>query len=266
MAPVLEVVEVFRRHGEAYRQPHAGHLGRVERRVIGAIEPCRRRRLAAMSSIVRTAGWSVSPTTPAATGIARSARAWPAPSGWRAASRVAVGTVPPCPVHRLGRGGRDRLPEQGDSLCVVAFCTPGGITGIITPTSIASFLEADCRSMERVGWPAGQTTPRQAQGDDPGRRRVHPPLPLAYPAGPIHRIRHYGFLANGDRRAKLAHCRQLLAAPSPAPPAPADYRERNRQLTGVSLDICPCCSGAMLPIGPLARPARQNTPSWFDTS
>jgi Putative transposase len=82
----------------------------------------------------------------------------------------------------------------------------------------------------------------------------------------FHRIRHYGFLANGHRRAKLAHCRQLLAAPSPVALAPADYRERYRQLTGVSLDTCPCCGGVMLPLGSLPRPARQNTPSWFDTS
>ena len=41
MASGLEVAEVFRRHGEAYRQAQAGHLGRVERRVMGAIEACR---------------------------------------------------------------------------------------------------------------------------------------------------------------------------------------------------------------------------------
>src|SRR5260221_1886784 len=41
MAPGLEVAEVFRRHGEAYRQAQAGHLGRVERRVMSAIEACR---------------------------------------------------------------------------------------------------------------------------------------------------------------------------------------------------------------------------------
>ena len=39
--PALEVADIFRRHGEAYRQAHAGHLGRAERRVMGAIEACR---------------------------------------------------------------------------------------------------------------------------------------------------------------------------------------------------------------------------------
>src|SRR5580658_948355 len=37
----LEVADIFRRHGEAYRQTHAGHLGRTERRIMGAVEACR---------------------------------------------------------------------------------------------------------------------------------------------------------------------------------------------------------------------------------
>jgi hypothetical protein len=37
----LEVADVFRRHGEAYRRAHDGHMGRVERRVMSAVELCR---------------------------------------------------------------------------------------------------------------------------------------------------------------------------------------------------------------------------------
>jgi hypothetical protein len=59
----------------------------------------------------------------------------------------------------------------------------------------------------------------------------------------FHRIRHYGFLANGHRSAKLAQCRQLLQATPPAIAPAADYRERYRQLTGRSLETCPCCGG-----------------------
>ncbi|HME85588.1 MAG TPA: IS91 family transposase [Roseiarcus sp.] len=39
--PALELADVFRRHGEAYIQANAGHLGRIERRVIGAVVACR---------------------------------------------------------------------------------------------------------------------------------------------------------------------------------------------------------------------------------
>jgi hypothetical protein len=41
----LEVADIFRRHGEAYRNAHDGHLGRIERRIMGAIEACRTARL-----------------------------------------------------------------------------------------------------------------------------------------------------------------------------------------------------------------------------
>lgn len=41
MPPVLEVADIFRRHGPAYVHTHAGHIGRVERRVMSAIELCR---------------------------------------------------------------------------------------------------------------------------------------------------------------------------------------------------------------------------------
>jgi hypothetical protein len=43
--PALEVADIFRHHGEGYRKAHAGHLGRVERRIMGAIEACRTARL-----------------------------------------------------------------------------------------------------------------------------------------------------------------------------------------------------------------------------
>ena len=39
--PKLEVAEVFRRYGAAYRQQHAGSLSRGQRRVMSAIELCR---------------------------------------------------------------------------------------------------------------------------------------------------------------------------------------------------------------------------------
>jgi hypothetical protein len=39
--PELEVADIFRRHGPPYRIAHDGHLGRVERRVMAAIELCR---------------------------------------------------------------------------------------------------------------------------------------------------------------------------------------------------------------------------------
>src|SRR6202140_1061804 len=39
--PAIEIANVLRRHGDAYRRDRAGHLGRVERRVMSAIVACR---------------------------------------------------------------------------------------------------------------------------------------------------------------------------------------------------------------------------------
>src|SRR5271169_5761237 len=41
MQPALEVADVFRRYGEAYRRAHGAQLGRGARRVMAAIETCR---------------------------------------------------------------------------------------------------------------------------------------------------------------------------------------------------------------------------------
>ena len=93
----------------------------------------------------------------------------------------------------------------------------------------------------------------------------------ALPDG-FHRIRHYGFLANGQRAAKLALGRQLLAVPTPvsadrdAPSTQVDYRERYRQLTGCALDICSCCGGRLEPFGLLPRAGAFNRPGYNDSS
>src|SRR5215210_5548227 len=39
--PKLEVADVFRRHGEAWRVANAGHVSLTQRRVMSAIESCR---------------------------------------------------------------------------------------------------------------------------------------------------------------------------------------------------------------------------------
>jgi Putative transposase/Transposase zinc-binding domain len=81
------------------------------------------------------------------------------------------------------------------------------------------------------------------------------------------RIRHFGFLANGHRSAKLASIRALLGVSAPAITVnSADYRERYALLTGRSLEICPCCGGRMVEIAKLVR-SRAPVPSFrYDSS
>src|SRR5205807_5163232 len=65
----------------------------------------------------------------------------------------------------------------------------------------------------------------------------------------FHRIRHYGFLANGNRAGKLALCRRLLNAPSPEP----TVEQLQDTLPPRRLEQCPCCGGAMVILGILPR-------------
>src|SRR4249919_1609539 len=75
------------------------------------------------------------------------------------------------------------------------------------------------------------------------------------------RIRHFGFLGNACRAAKLARLRAALALPEPTPVAePADYRERYALLIGWRIDVCPCCGGRMVEVGSTARRPRNLPP------
>jgi hypothetical protein len=95
------------------------------------------------------------------------------------------------------------------------------------------------------------------EGDEFIRRFLLHTLPDGF-----HRIRHYGFLANGHRVAKLALCRRLLDAPSPEPPV----EQAQDAVPSHRPDRCPTCGGTMVVLGVLARPAPCRTSFWDDTS
>lgn len=78
----------------------------------------------------------------------------------------------------------------------------------------------------------------------------------------FHRIRHYGFLANGHRAEKLALCRKLLDAPPPEPAAEpaADATPSHRH------DRCPCCGGQMITLAIWRCGEAPSRPIWNDSS
>ena len=72
----------------------------------------------------------------------------------------------------------------------------------------------------------------------------------------LQRIRYYGFLANRDRRKKLALCRQLLGMQTSSQTTPAkDYRELYQELTGLSLTRCPRCRQGQMVVVETLPPA-----------
>ena len=57
--------------------------------------------------------------------------------------------------------------------------------------------------------------------------------------GGFHRIRHYGLLANADRRRNLIKARDLLSAPQPEPVIDKITE------SAVTTFICRCCGATM---------------------
>jgi hypothetical protein len=78
------------------------------------------------------------------------------------------------------------------------------------------------------------------------------------------RIRHFGFLANRGRTAKLARCRALLAA-APPPAAPEPVASLLFRLTGVDIEQCPVCHVGRLRIVAVLKPGQIPAPA-LDTS
>jgi hypothetical protein len=83
------------------------------------------------------------------------------------------------------------------------------------------------------------------------------------------RIRHYGFLANGHRRAKLAAIRRLLTVSPPSTASTIEDEPTPHEPSEPSMP-CPCCGGTMTIIevlpGPRRCPPRRRPWPRLDTS
>jgi hypothetical protein len=84
------------------------------------------------------------------------------------------------------------------------------------------------------------------------------------PAGFV-RIRHFGFLANRGRTAKLGRCRALLAVPPPTPRPTESVAALVQRLTGVDTTRCPSCHAGQLRLVAVFRPGARPVPA-LDTS
>ena len=92
------------------------------------------------------------------------------------------------------------------------------------------------------------------EADEFIRRFLLHALPDAF-----HRIRHYGFLANGGRSDNLARCRQLLDTCNGASPGGTEpTAEDDRRVTATNFAICADCGGTMRRIAAVPRAANPN--------
>lgn len=79
----------------------------------------------------------------------------------------------------------------------------------------------------------------------------------------FHRIRHYGFLANGHRAARLDLCRRLLANPQQDDIEP---HVESAAAPLASAHRCPCCGGSMITLAIWRCGQAPPGPLWDDTS
>lgn len=109
------------------------------------------------------------------------------------------------------------------------------------------------------------------RGNAPRQMSLHPHefirrfLIHSLPDG-FHRIRHYGFLANGCRRARLATIRQILIPTEPIATAAAEVSEPTRLLPHFDPTQCPCCGGILRVTATLPRWRNGLSRPWPDTS
>jgi hypothetical protein len=82
----------------------------------------------------------------------------------------------------------------------------------------------------------------------------------------FHRIRHFGFLANGHRAAKLALCRKLLdASVSISAPEPTNT-SADSTAEPPAWSRCPCCGGALVVVSILSDTPSSRPAFWNDSS
>jgi len=81
-----------------------------------------------------------------------------------------------------------------------------------------------------------------------------------------HRIRHYGFLGNGNRAANIARIRVLLAARAPTPDTDGTNTLDGPRVLALP---CPCCGGRLIIVeafGPGGAAQHRPTPEGIDSS
>ena len=266
--PKLEVADVFRRHGVAWRAANMAHLSLAQRRVMTAIEVCR---TAALGGHVERCEDCAH--TRIAYNSCRNRHCpkcqWPAAQAWMAAREAELLPVPYFHVVFT-------LPA---ALGAIAYQNKAKLYGLLF-TAAAETLTTIAGDPQHLDADIGVTAVLHTWGQN---LQHHPHVHCIVPGGGLspdgerwiacrngfllpvrvlsrlfrHRIRHYDLFANGHRADKLELCRRALNVPSPR------TAHANSDSTGATSSDhepppCPCCGGRMIIIetfdGPLSPP------------
>jgi hypothetical protein len=236
--PKLEVADILRRYGGAYRETNGPSLSTAQRRVMSAIELCR---TAALGGHLEQ-------------------------SDRCEHRRVFYNSCrdrhcPKCQSLARAEWIEDRQTELLNcEYFHVVFTVPEAISSIAYQNKEVVYgllFRAMANTLQTIA-----ADPKHLGAAI--RRFLLHVLPNRF-----HRIRYYGLLGNRYRQQRLAQCRQLLGMPpfdetTQGKVPPKDYRDRYEELTGSSLRECPVChQGHMIPVGVLeplgAYPDRRDT-------
>ena len=122
MRRALEVADVFRRHGAAYREAHAGHLSRSQRRVMGEHMRSSHRRYADWTvERIRREAASIGPATAALCELILEHRPHPE-QGFRACLGI---------VRLVRPFGADRLEAAATRAIEIGTLTYGSVRSIL---------------------------------------------------------------------------------------------------------------------------------------
>ena len=152
--PALEVADILRDHGPAWRETNSRHISLYQLKVMTAIERCR---TADMSRAARTRRAAIrrSRTTPAATGIARSARPRRHTDGWPTAKRSCCRCRTFTSCTRLPSELRDIAYQNKRVVYDLLMKAAAETTLAIAPTGQARGLKA--HDLKRLGARIGVT-------------------------------------------------------------------------------------------------------------
>src|ERR1700746_1884294 len=152
-------------------------------------------------------------------------------------------------------------PPSGDPEQVLAYLGRYTHRVAIANSRLLSLADGKVRFTWKDYRADGKTKVMTLDADEFIRRFLLHALPEGF-----HRIRHYGFLANGSRGDSLALCRRLLEArATSAVHEPAHTTQGDRPLTAADFAICPDCGGTMRRIA-VVPPSCNSQPFSCDTS
>lgn len=268
----LEVADIFRKHGPAWRRANAGHISLSQLKVMSAIEACRTEALGGhVAACTKCSHQHIAYNScknrhcPKCQG--------PAARDWMAAR--AEDLLPVEYFHVVFT-----LPAE---IARIALWNKRAIYGLLFRAS-AETVTTIAADPKRMGARVGMTSVLHTWGS---ALTHHPHIHMIVPGGGLsrdgnqwvackpgfflhvrvlsrlfrrrflmhvlpdgfHRIRHYGLLASAQRKTNIAKVRALIGASAPEQEPPSENDPTPLTLR----EPCPCCGGTMLIIETFKR-------------